>query len=107
MRMPAIVERRREESVVPSAVLGVVTGLAIGMLLSRGFPARHRLGDELAPGLYAREVDYLVRHEWARTADDILWRRTKLGLRATPADVRRVQEYVSELDQASSRAGRA
>lgn len=38
------------------------------------------LGEHLGAGLYAREVDYLVHEEWARDADDILWRRTKLGL---------------------------
>ena len=32
-------------------------------------------------GLTEGEVDWLVRNEFARTADDILWRRTKLGLR--------------------------
>jgi glycerol-3-phosphate dehydrogenase len=39
------------------------------------------LGEPLGADLYACEVDYLVREEWARTADDILWRRSKLGLR--------------------------
>ncbi|MCP1647068.1 glycerol-3-phosphate dehydrogenase [Pseudomonas nitroreducens] len=38
------------------------------------------LGEHLGAGLYAREVEYLVHEEWARDADDILWRRTKLGL---------------------------
>ena len=38
------------------------------------------LGEEPLPGLYAREIDYLIEHEWARTAEDILWRRTRLGL---------------------------
>jgi glycerol-3-phosphate dehydrogenase len=38
------------------------------------------LGEHLGAGLYAREVEYLVREEWARDAEDILWRRTKLGL---------------------------
>lgn len=38
------------------------------------------LGEDFGAGLSAREVDYLVAHEWARTAEDILWRRTKLGL---------------------------
>jgi glycerol-3-phosphate dehydrogenase len=38
------------------------------------------LGVEIGPDLYAREVDYLCAREWARTVDDILWRRTKLGL---------------------------
>jgi glycerol-3-phosphate dehydrogenase len=39
------------------------------------------LGEEVLPGLYAAEVDHLRREEWAQTAEDILWRRTKLGLR--------------------------
>ena len=43
------------------------------------------LGRDLGAGLSEREVDYLVRNEWARTADDILWRRSKLGLRGGPA----------------------
>jgi glycerol-3-phosphate dehydrogenase len=38
------------------------------------------LGDEVAPGLFEAELDYLHDHEWARTADDVLWRRSKLGL---------------------------
>jgi len=38
------------------------------------------MGDEIAPGLYAAEVDYLMQHEWACNAEDILWRRSKLGL---------------------------
>ncbi len=39
-----------------------------------------QLGEQIAPGLYAAEVEYLVKHEWAHTAEDILWRRSKLGL---------------------------
>ncbi|HYD95398.1 MAG TPA: glycerol-3-phosphate dehydrogenase [Noviherbaspirillum sp.] len=38
------------------------------------------MGDEIAPGLYAAEAEYLMRHEWAVDAADILWRRTKIGL---------------------------
>ena len=38
------------------------------------------MGEEFGAGLTAREVDYLIRVEWARTAEDILWRRTKCGL---------------------------
>jgi glycerol-3-phosphate dehydrogenase len=38
------------------------------------------LGTEVLPGLHLREVDYLRRAEWAITAEDILWRRSKLGL---------------------------
>jgi glycerol-3-phosphate dehydrogenase len=44
------------------------------------------LGPELLPGLYAREVKYLCREEFARSADDILWRRSKLGLHLLGTD---------------------
>jgi glycerol-3-phosphate dehydrogenase len=43
------------------------------------------LGREFTDNLTEREVDYMLRHEWARSADDILWRRTKCGLGATAA----------------------
>jgi glycerol-3-phosphate dehydrogenase len=36
--------------------------------------------EDLGGGLSAREVDYLATHEWATSADDILWRRTKIGM---------------------------
>ena len=38
------------------------------------------LGICFGHGLYQREVDYLCEQEWAQTAEDILWRRSKLGL---------------------------
>ena len=37
-------------------------------------------GPEVVPGVYEAELRYLVEHEWACRANDILWRRTKLGL---------------------------
>lgn len=39
------------------------------------------MGQQFGAGLTAREVDYMIAHEWARTVDDVLWRRTKHGLR--------------------------
>ena len=36
--------------------------------------------------LTEREIDYLIRAEWAQTADDVLWRRTKLGLILTETE---------------------
>jgi len=45
------------------------------------------LGEDFGGGLTRAEVDYLVKHEWARTSDDILWRRSKLGLH-TPKDTK-------------------
>ena len=44
------------------------------------------LGSELLPQLYEREVEYLCREEFARTTQDILWRRTKLGLHLLNVD---------------------
>jgi glycerol-3-phosphate dehydrogenase len=43
------------------------------------------LGDEVAPGLFEAELHHLHAHEWATRADDVLWRRSKLGLHYTPA----------------------
>ncbi|HEY2629348.1 MAG TPA: glycerol-3-phosphate dehydrogenase [Usitatibacter sp.] len=41
------------------------------------------LGQNFGAGLTEREIDYLVTEEWACTAEDVLWRRTKCGLRMT------------------------
>ncbi len=38
------------------------------------------LGAEVAPGLHEAELSYLREHEWARSGNDVLWRRSKLGL---------------------------
>ncbi|HZW14553.1 MAG TPA: glycerol-3-phosphate dehydrogenase [Noviherbaspirillum sp.] len=54
-------------------------GTRTGMLLA-GRAGIADMGDEIAPGLYEAEVDYLMQLEWASTATDILWRRSKLGL---------------------------
>ncbi|MRV76154.1 glycerol-3-phosphate dehydrogenase [Duganella sp. FT92W] len=54
------------------------------------------LGSELAPGLHEREVRYLMDVEWARSAEDILWRRTKCGLHAKPQDVERLQRWMRQ-----------
>jgi glycerol-3-phosphate dehydrogenase len=59
-----------------------------------GVRAPADLGEHFGAGLYAREVDYLVASEWARTAQDILFRRTKLGLHAGPETVDRLNAYL-------------
>ena len=52
------------------------------------------MGEDFSHGLYAREVDYLVEKEWARTDEDILWRRTKLGLVIGDEKTTRLKEYL-------------
>jgi glycerol-3-phosphate dehydrogenase len=45
------------------------------------------LGARIVGNLHQAELDYLRRHEWAATAEDVLWRRTKLGLVATEPEI--------------------
>ena len=56
--------------------------------------SRAELGVCFGSGLTAREVDWLVRREWARTAADIVWRRSKLGLRLAQSEVSALARYV-------------
>jgi glycerol-3-phosphate dehydrogenase len=53
------------------------------------------LGQDFGGGLTQAEVDYLVAAEWAVTADDILWRRSKLGLHVTNETVEALQRYLA------------
>ncbi|HYQ39474.1 MAG TPA: glycerol-3-phosphate dehydrogenase [Pseudomonas sp.] len=52
------------------------------------------LGENFGAGLYAREVDYLCEEEWARNAEDILWRRSKLGLLLGPMQQQKLVRYL-------------
>ena len=54
------------------------------------------LGTEVAPGLFEAELHYLVRDEWACTAEDVLWRRSKLGLHFTPAQRQSVDLWFAQ-----------
>ena len=52
------------------------------------------LGEDFGAGLTAAEVDYLARREWARSAEDILWRRSKLGLHVPVDAAARIDAYL-------------
>ena len=52
------------------------------------------LGRDFGGGLYEAEVEYLRVVEWARNADDILWRRSKLGLHVSPETVAALKRYM-------------
>jgi glycerol-3-phosphate dehydrogenase len=52
------------------------------------------LGEHFGAGLHQREVDYLVAREWARSAEDVLFRRTKLGLHLEAAPAARLAAYL-------------
>jgi glycerol-3-phosphate dehydrogenase len=53
------------------------------------------LGPTFGSDLTAAEVRYLMTHEWAQTAEDVLWRRTKLGLRVSRDDRARLQSFMT------------
>lgn len=52
------------------------------------------LGQHFGHGLCATEVNYLVNSEWARCAEDILWRRSKLGLRFNAEQITALSQYI-------------
>ena len=52
------------------------------------------LGRCFGADLYEREVAYLMRAEWAQRGDDVLWRRTKLGLRLGAAERQALDDYM-------------
>ncbi len=52
------------------------------------------LGRHFGDDLYQAEVEYLMNNEWAATADDVLWRRTKRGLHASSINVAALDEFI-------------
>jgi glycerol-3-phosphate dehydrogenase len=52
------------------------------------------LGEPIADGLYEAELEYLVTREWAVRVDDVLWRRSKLGLHLSADEQRRVADWL-------------
>ncbi|KQQ88217.1 glycerol-3-phosphate dehydrogenase [Aureimonas sp. Leaf324] len=54
-------------------------------------------GRDLGHGLSEREVAWLVRNEWARSVEDVLWRRSKLGLRFAPDETGPLEECLRAL----------
>jgi len=65
-----------------AAMLGDATGLA-------------DLGRHFGSDLYEREVRWLMREEWARHAEDVLWRRTKRGLHLTAAEAAALEAFMT------------
>jgi glycerol-3-phosphate dehydrogenase len=68
-------------------------GTHIDRILGRA-RSRTDLGEDFGAGLSAAELEYLASHEWARTAEDVLWRRTKLGLAAPAGTAEKIEKYL-------------
>jgi glycerol-3-phosphate dehydrogenase len=56
----------------------------------------HDMGPQIVPGLHAAEVEYLIEHEWATCAADILWRRSKLGLHAGAGSEQVLDDWIAQ-----------
>ena len=85
---------RRHPDLPPPLVhrLARAYGTRAAPLLEKG------IGAEIAPGVHEGELRHLVEREWARTADDVLWRRSKLGLHLGAGGREAVAAWMAEVD---------
>lgn len=63
------------------------------------------LGENFGQDLYEAELRYLVEKEWAVTLDDVIWRRTKLGMRLNDAQKQRISEWLASYNARKVKAG--
>jgi glycerol-3-phosphate dehydrogenase len=61
------------------------------------------LGPRITGDLTGAEVRYLVENEWAQSAEDLLWRRSKLGLKATLEERNVLGQFIASLQAAQQR----
>ncbi|WP_310741101.1 glycerol-3-phosphate dehydrogenase [Ideonella aquatica] len=76
-------------------------GARVGLVLGEARSLAD-LGAAVAPGLYEAELRYLREEEWACSADDVLWRRSKLGLHLTVAERAQVAAWLAAHAQAGA-----
>ncbi|MEM9344070.1 MAG: glycerol-3-phosphate dehydrogenase [Pseudomonadota bacterium] len=55
------------------------------------------LGQDFGQTITERELAWSVRHEWTRSAQDFLWRRTKLGLRMSASETERIDAFIAQI----------
>jgi len=69
-------------------------GSDVHKLLS-GVVSEQDMGEKLATGVYSKEIDYLSEEEYAFSVEDIIWRRTKLGLELNKNDIQAIRQYIA------------
>jgi glycerol-3-phosphate dehydrogenase len=97
-----LAQLRTEYPAVPATLLDRLTrtyGTRARHILSAG-----DLGTVVAGDLTEHEVRYLVENEWARTAEDVLFRRTKLGLHLPSITASRLEEALKQMNHGSTHA---
>jgi glycerol-3-phosphate dehydrogenase len=63
--------------------------------LLEGAQSSADLGEDFGAFLFEREINHMLNHEWAETADDLLWRRSKCGLMMTALQRQRVAQFIA------------
>lgn len=62
--------------------------------LLAGINSQEEMGRCFAEGVYQHEIDYMIDHELVKTGEDLLWRRTKLGLYLTADEQQAITDYI-------------
>ncbi len=81
---------------------------ATALRIARGYGTeawdwlRPDLGRDFGAGLSEAEVDWLMDREWARTAEDVLWRRSKLGLQLRREKAMDLADWMKERPKATA-----
>ena len=70
-------------------------GTCMNIILD-GVKSLDDMGVEIGGGVYGRELDYLIAYEFAKTGEDVLWRRTKLGLHLDAEICSAIENYMKE-----------
>ena len=87
-----------EYAALPTSLLQALArrhGSLVRIVL-QGVGTEADLGAHFGADLYAREVDYMLEHEWAASGEDVLYRRTKAGLHLTPGQREALACYVAQ-----------
>jgi glycerol-3-phosphate dehydrogenase len=90
---------KREYNWLPEALahrLARAYGTRVRDIL-RGAKRLADLGDYLGENVYEAEIRYLVANEWAQTLEDILWRRSKLGLHTSEDTQKKIKKLLKKL----------
>jgi len=99
----AVDGRERLADLLQAVVVDLPRPLALRLARAYGTRARDILGEartlaalgqDFGAGLTESEVRYLMRQEWAQRAEDVLWRRSKLGLRMDAAQRQRLEDFM-------------
>ena len=61
-----------------------------------GINTMSQMGQHFGGDLYQCELDFLLEYEWVETAEDVLWRRSKKGLRLSPDAAETIQHYLDQ-----------